>query len=175
MFLLSAMVYPLHRLLIPPTGTIPPAPESATPPLGTSGQHQKPSPRTSPPLFLSAVIVLFAAVVPVWALAVWGSARFDWGLASGMSVGLLSACLSLKSASFARLWYRSYDDLAPPRRTQEAAGREVGALSAGENDDPTRKILTAEEFLFFLLAAPTLVRVIGAPWYRCASFRLPLL
>lgn len=37
-----------------------------------------------------------------WSVAVWGGGQLRWGLASGLSVGLFTACLSLKSASFAQ-------------------------------------------------------------------------
>ena len=40
----------------------------------------------------------------LWALAVWGAGHLDWGLASGLCVGLLSASLSLEIASFAESW-----------------------------------------------------------------------
>ncbi|CAN0092591.1 unnamed protein product, partial [Hapterophycus canaliculatus] len=113
---------------------------------------------------LSAAIVASTAVAPVWALAVWGSARFHWGLASGISVGLLSACLSLKSASFAQSWCRArrLDDLKPPPRLRKAPGKvATGAVvepsPAGDKQDPRRGVLTSGEFMFFLLAAPSLV------------------
>lgn len=47
-----------------------------------------------------------AAALPsllAWSVAVWGGGQLRWGLASGLSVGLLTACLSLKSASFAQV------------------------------------------------------------------------
>ena len=35
-------------------------------------------------------------------MAVWGGGQLRWGVASGLSVGLFTACLSLKTASFAQ-------------------------------------------------------------------------
>lgn len=38
-----------------------------------------------------------------WGMAVWGAGQLRWGLASSLSVGLFTACLSLKVASFAQV------------------------------------------------------------------------
>ncbi|CAM9768391.1 unnamed protein product [Scytosiphon promiscuus] len=168
MVLLSAMVYPLHRRLIPPPASASPATTPAAPtpsPEQRPGRPLRSSRRASWALFPSAAIVTTTAVVPVWALAVWGSARFDWGLACGMGIGLLSACLSLKCTSFARLWCLACSHRGlefPSSRTEKGAEKAAekaaaGSSPAGENQDPGSDVLTAGEFLFFLLVAPTLV------------------
>lgn len=76
---LFTLVYPLHRL----------APAAAR-------ALRRPS---LAPFFAVLAAVLVSTLA--WTVAVWGSGRYSWGVASGLSVGLLSACLSLKAVSFA--------------------------------------------------------------------------
>lgn len=166
MALVATLAYPLHLLITPPSAVV----------AGGAGTGQAKSERCSPgwqrwqlsssssllPL-LSALVVVSTAL-PIWALAVWGSVNLDWGLASGLSVGLLSACLSLKNASFAHSWCCFN---APETAAKEAAAvaspgggetrpREEGC---GDSDRVGRPLLSFGEFLFFILAAPSLVRV----------------
>lgn len=168
----AALVYPLHRLiaLLPDGPSSPPSPPpSPPPPLGHLRLR-----------LLSALAVLSTAGVPPWALAMWGAGHRDWGLASGLGVGLLAACLSLKSASFAQQCWRcrhsSFSSSSfsssggssppPPRashpsareRKRERAGGQKGREEREERGRGRQGVpLTCGEFLFFLLAAPTLV------------------
>lgn len=76
----SALVYPLHRF------------SSAT--AWAVGQPSMAS-------FFEASAVALPSLF-AWGMAVWGAGQLRWGLASGLSVGLFTACLSLKTASFAQ-------------------------------------------------------------------------
>lgn len=75
-------VYPLHRLT------------SRT--VAVAGQNP-----TSPfSRFIAGCISVGLPSAAVWAVAVWGTGRFRWGLASGFCVGLHSGASILKSWSF---------------------------------------------------------------------------
>lgn len=50
--------------------------------------------------FLAWVVCVGFPSGVVWATAAWGSGFFRWGVGSGLAVGALSACLTLKSWSF---------------------------------------------------------------------------
>lgn len=136
----AVLVYPLHRL----TALIPEGPSS-------SSLASRPPPPLHRTCLISALVVLSTAVVPPWALAVWGAGHRNWGLASGMSVGLLAACLSLKSSSFAQQCWCCWSNRREVRQGQEERG--PGRVRRGLPVLP----LSCGEFLFFLLAAPTLV------------------
>lgn len=168
----TTLVYPLHRLI----GIA----------LLRQGRRRTSAPSSPPtrwmPPLLSALAVLSTAVVPVWSVALWGGGRLEWGLASGLSVGVLSASLSLKSISFAQCWCRgssssSSSSSSSPSPfcdgTPPCAGK-PGEMQAGGQEKeqrdlhrPPPPVLTYGEFLVFLLCSPTLVRVVSPTVGTC--------
>ena len=120
----------------------------------------------------------------VWVIAVYGAGVFRWGVASGLCVGLLSAGLTLKSVSFVQTCVH-----APGARTGAVGGSGDGvggctaaapgstSTSLGSADGSSSLLsgltsLTFEEFVFFLLLAPSLVcqpRFLKAPSRRPRS------
>lgn len=76
----SVLVYPLHRFSPAATG-------------GVGWPSMAPFFET-----LAAALPSLLA----WTMAVWGGGQLRWGVASGLSVGLFTACLALKTASFAQ-------------------------------------------------------------------------
>ena len=165
----AALVYPLHWLIALLPKVKPPSSSPQSPPTPR---------RSSRAALLSALAVLSTAGAPPWALAMWGAGCCDWGVASGLWVGLLAACLSLKSMSFAMQCWRHYHcgpacyssgggKLShPPSDVHKRSGRareggrrqeEEGEEEEGRGWGRPSLPLTCGEFVLFLLAAPTLV------------------
>ncbi|CAN0044407.1 unnamed protein product, partial [Laminaria digitata] len=106
-----------------------------------------------------------------WGMAVWGAGQLRWGLASGLSVGLFVACLSLKAASFAQACVPFKAAAGIDGQRSKLDGAHQGGNPLIDNPTPTptpdpapsnpssaqETQLTFGEFLFFLLAAPSLV------------------
>eukprot|EP00903_Cladosiphon_okamuranus_P012179 g11422.t1 len=144
----AALVYPLLRLIA--------LLEEKRTPQSPSSSSSPPTPRQDGTLtLLSALAVLATAGAPPWALAVWGAGQRDWGAASGLWVGSLATCLSLKGVSFARQCCFAptgvIDHSGPGR--EGGQGQEKQEQGRGRGGVP----LTCGEFLYFLLAAPSLV------------------
>ncbi|CAN0348470.1 unnamed protein product [Ectocarpus sp. 6 AP-2014] len=169
MALVATLAYPLHLLITRPPSAVP---------AGGAGTGQAESERcspgsqqrqlsslssSSPSLPLLSALVVASTTLPIWALAVWGSVNLDWGLASGLSVGLSSACLSLKNASFAQSWCCFNAPVTTAKEAAEAMGAPSGGEKrpredvCGDGDLAGPPLLTFGEFLFFILAAPFLV------------------
>ncbi|CAM9420632.1 unnamed protein product, partial [Ectocarpus fasciculatus] len=171
MALVATLAYPLHLVITPPSAV------AAGGAAAGQGESERCSPgwqrwklssssswsSSSSLLPLLSALVVASTTLPIWMLAVWGSVNLDWGLASGLSVGLLSACLSLKNASFAQSWC-CFNASAPVTTEKGAAaaspdGGETRPRGKGYggSDRAGRPLLTFGEFLFFILAAPSLV------------------
>lgn len=101
------------------------------------------------------------ALPPVvgWAIAVWGAGKFQWGVASGMSVGLFVTCVTFKAMSFAREANGIVGDGACDTHVRKG----VTALNKTEGkkvvDERLRQIvpLTFAEFACFMLVVPSLL------------------
>ena len=81
----------------------------------------------------------------VWSITAWAVSRFAWGLASGVWVGLLAACTTLKITSFA-----TTASSTPGKR---ASGGTADTKCQVEETFP----LTFREYIFFLFLSPSLV------------------
>ncbi|CAM9625321.1 unnamed protein product [Discosporangium mesarthrocarpum] len=103
--------------------------------------------------FRAAVAVTF---VLCWAVGLWGSAHYAWGLASGLWVGLACACFTLKTISFAR-------ECAPVLKLAPRHG-------AGATTPWTPHRLSLKEYAFFLVLSPALH---CEPRFLRSSVRLP--
>lgn len=133
------------------------------------------------PLLHHATPVL-AVVVPsflAWVVAVWGAGQFRWGLAPGMSAGLLAGCITLKAVSFAQRQAHvavvernvnsrdGYGETTKKGVSAHRTSRTAAAAAAAPADDTalppttttstTQPALTFSEFAFFMLTAPSLV------------------
>lgn len=98
---LSILVYPLHSL----ASTISSA--AVTAEASSTDGKGKGSP-LSDGSFLCRIISVALPASGCTAIALWGSAHYRWGVASGMSVGVLWACLGLKTTSFAQVGVLRY-------------------------------------------------------------------
>lgn len=124
---------------------------------------------------LHHVAPVAAIAVPstlAWVIAVWGAGRFHWGLASGMSVGLLAACITLKAVSFVQ---RQAYVIGRRASSRDGYGKTTKGVSVDRNshtaaaDDTTtsprptpttsttQHTLNFSEFACFMLTAPSLV------------------
>lgn len=124
---------------------------------------------------LAFFFAIFTTGLPsllVWGVAVWVTGQSQLGLASGLSVGLLAVCLTLKAVSFTQFNAHATSSLAcmSDGKNRSGEGEEKGQFSvlkpaaieapslAPKSDLPAPEDqLYFGEFLFFILAAPSLV------------------
>lgn len=108
----------------------------------------------------AARAAIVAPLILCWVVAVWGAGRFQWGVASGPSVGLFASCITLKALSFARAGVGNGRGSSGEGSVPKTGDGTCGGKAERVVDDATitqASPLTFLEFAYFMLAAPALV------------------
>lgn len=129
-----------------------------------------------------AIVAVIAVITAVWGIALSSKDRPEWGLASGLWVGLYCAQITLKLISLSLAARGAAENAIKATETPDARdhpGSQAGETKGrgqGTSSEPrsTEQWLTFEEFLFFLLLAPALACEVHLMKASARSPRRPL-